>query len=1124
VEAARAHSLSGRQADSSYNLTFGGGLGGIGVTTGAPRVYLVFWGSQWGTRATNAGGYATFSGDPKGMAPDLQAFFKGLGTNGETWSGVMTQYCQGVAMGAQTCPIFDPHVGYPAGGALAGVWADTVGAAPISASAHQLAVEAVSAAAHFGNTTAAANRNAQYVVVSPTSALPDGFDAGGGFCAWHDYTADPTLDGGGAAASPTPVAFTNLPYVSDATLSCGMNFVNKGVAGTLDGVTIVAGHEYAETITDQFPVGGWLDSAGAENGDKCAWITLGQGATENLALTTGVFAVQSTWANDFGGGAGSCVVSHSIVVTNVSNTAPAITSYQAASFNAGYPSSFTVSASGFPIPAITGAGALPPGVILTDNHDGSATVSGSAAVAQGGTFPMTLSAANGVGANATQGFTLTVVPWSPTIVNFAGIPTGVTAQGGDGGPAATAELRTPDPAVDSAGNVYIADGDYNRVRKVGADGIINNFAGDPNGYGGYSGDGGPATSARLNEPVAVAVDPVGNVFIVDVRNNRVRKVDAYGIITTVAGNGTYGNTGDGGPATAASMSPSDMAVDSNDNIYIVDDGNSQIRKVDANGIITNFAGSPLGYYGGKGNTGDGGPAVLAQLYAPQGVTVDRAGNVYIADTGNERIRKVDPNGIITNFAGDPSGAAGSSGDGGPAGSATLDNPRGLSVDAEGEVFVATSSYPGYDNNRIRKVDMAGTISTFAGDSSGTFFNYGGNNGPADQALLFGPSATAVDGAGNVYIADDGRIREVLAGPAIISFASATFAVGAAGSFTVAVTGIPAPILTESGTLPAGATFSGAARTLTWTPPQGSTGTYLMTVRATDGLGTDASQSFTMTVNQATMTYPTNGQAKVDVTKPFTWSTIPEAQRYILTVGTTLYGADLVNSGVLPPNQSNLAVPVLPAGATLFATLYAEVNGSWTSYQAITFTAAPALGTFIFPLNGQTGVDPTRPFKWNTIPQAQGYLLVVGTKKYGSDLLFSGVLDPSFFNYSAHALPSGKTLYATLLTKVNGVFSEFQAISFSARPAVGVLTRPANGQLNVTTPTTFTWSTLSAAQNYYLVVGTTVNGKNLVDSGLLPGTQSSMNIPALPHGKLLYATLLTRVDSHWVFQQAGFTAG
>jgi|HubBroStandDraft_6_1064221.scaffolds.fasta_scaffold00166_30 serine protease len=312
-------------ASTANDLTYGGGIGGVGVTMGRPRVYLVFWGSQWGTHGTKTVGtniYDTYSGDPKGMAPDLEAFFSGLGTNSETWSGVATQYCQGVAVGTVSCPNNVAHVGYPTGGAFAGAWEDTSAAAPHVASPAQLATEAENAATYFRNTSQGSNANDEYFIVSPTGTEPNGFNTPSGqFCAWHDYTGDTSL---GSVSQPNGMlAFTNMPYVTDAGASCGANFVNAGTAGTLDGVTIVGGHEYTETITDQFPAGGWTDSGGSEIGDKCAWISSGQGAAQNIALATGSFAIQSMWANDFNGGSGGCEVSHSIFSSNtVAVTSP----------------------------------------------------------------------------------------------------------------------------------------------------------------------------------------------------------------------------------------------------------------------------------------------------------------------------------------------------------------------------------------------------------------------------------------------------------------------------------------------------------------------------------------------------------------------------------------------------------------------------------------------------------------------------------------------------------------------------------------------------------------------------------------------------------------------------------
>ncbi|GAA0695981.1 PKD domain-containing protein [Dyella marensis] len=308
-----AFHLATPAATGTQTLSYGGGIDGIGVTSGTPKVYLVVYGSQWGTAGTDANGNMTLSGDSAGAVPYLQQMFKGLGTNGELWSGVMTQYCDGagVSSGATACPTGASYVGYPTGGAtLAGVWYDNSAASPSNATAAQLGQEAVKAAGHFGNTTAASNRYVQYVILSPTGTHPDGFNTSSGqFCAWHDYNGDV-----GVSSSYGDIAFTNMPYVLDMGSSCGQNFVNSGSAGNLDGFSLVNGHEYAETISDQNPAGGWTNHTGSsyngqENADECAWLSSGQGASANVAMSTGNFAMQSTWSND----TNRCDLAHPVV-------------------------------------------------------------------------------------------------------------------------------------------------------------------------------------------------------------------------------------------------------------------------------------------------------------------------------------------------------------------------------------------------------------------------------------------------------------------------------------------------------------------------------------------------------------------------------------------------------------------------------------------------------------------------------------------------------------------------------------------------------------------------------------------------------------------------------------------
>jgi len=321
---------------------------------------------------------------------------------------------------------------------------------------------------------------------------------------------------------------------------------------------------------------------------------------------------------------------------------------------------------------------------------------------------------------------------------------------GDGGPATAAEMNAPTGVATRNGNVYIADHQGSRIRKVDASGIMSTIAG--NGTTGYSGDGAAATAAILNQPTGVAVDTAGNIYFVDEFNDVVRKINTSGIITTIAGGAGSGYTGDGGPATNASFSlPYSVAVDHLGNIYIADQGNNAVRKVNTLGVISTVAGT--GY---SGYTGDGGIATIAKLSLPNAVAVDTSGNLFIADRANNVIRKVNPAGIISTIAG--IGTPGYTGDGGPATAASLNWPQGLAINAIGALYISDRN-----NNVVRKINLAGIISTVAGTGVA---GYSGDGAAATAADLNMPIGIAVDSCENVFVTDaaNNRIRKIVFDP------------------------------------------------------------------------------------------------------------------------------------------------------------------------------------------------------------------------------------------------------------------------------------------------------------------------------------------------------------------------
>ncbi len=325
------------------------------------------------------------------------------------------------------------------------------------------------------------------------------------------------------------------------------------------------------------------------------------------------------------------------------------------------------------------------------------------------------------------------------------VGTGTAGSAGDGGLATAAQINAPSGiSYDAAGNLYIAEVGGSRVRMVNASGVITTIAGT--GTAGFSGDGGPATAAKINHPGDVAVDASGDIYFTDFNNNRVRKISG-GIITTVAGTGAAASSGDGGPATAAAINgPLGIYFDASGILYIAALFDVRIMNL-SSGIIKTYAGTGSGGYGG-----DGGPATGAQFNRINFMYMDPANNLYISDNGNHRIRQINSSGIINTIAG--TGTIGFSGDGGPATNATINYPAGVVADASGNVYISDAM-----NYRIRRISTSGIITTYCGTGSA---GYGGDGGPALAALLNYPQDLEFNAAGNLSFVDlnNNRIRKL----------------------------------------------------------------------------------------------------------------------------------------------------------------------------------------------------------------------------------------------------------------------------------------------------------------------------------------------------------------------------
>ena len=521
------------------------------------------------------------------------------------------------------------------------------------------------------------------------------------------------------------------------------------------------------------------------------------------------------------------------------------------------------------------------------------------------------------------------------IARFAG--DGTAQFGGDSGPATLAKFNFPQSiALDPTGRLYIADFVNHRIRRLEIDGTVQTIAGT--GQAASLGDGGDARSAALNYPAGIALDGLGNLYVSEIVSSRIRKITSAGIISTIAGTGLGASSGDNGPATLASISPTALEADSTGNLYVADAGSNRIRKIDVKGIITTYA-------GGGTALGDGGPAIRANLLLKNqgssngGLALDAAGNLYIADTYNHRIRMVTPAGIITTVAGN--GKPGFSGDNGPAVNASLNAPFGIAIDSYGSLLIADQQ-----NNRIRRVS-AGIITTIAGDGRRDFK---GDGGLAVNASLRVPSDVAADAKGNIFIADqyNSRIREILATPPTfdVQISALSFSArsgGAPSQPQLFVVNSPLPGLLFS----VSTTTSGGGNWLTVTPQAGATPRRLEVSANPMSLQPGTYQGI------ITITAPNASPTTRTITVAFDVTPGPAPQLSVdkSSVSFTFPKASLARSEVI-------AVGNIGGGILNFnATVSTARGGNWLKISAIAGSASPVSPSILAITADPTGLTP-----------------------------------------------------------------------------------------------------------------------------------------------------------------------